>query len=177
MKKLTFDQVTTRGGDSGETSLYDGSRRRKDDILFDALGDLDELNSYLGVVRSVLELDLIKEVQRNIFAISALIATPTHTSQYKSLAPIKERDVKWVEKEQHKLMQEIEIKPIFVYPGETKNSAHIDVARTIARKCERRVVRLIRDLYRQDLIDSQKYLNRLSDYLFVLARYIDTKHS
>ena len=93
------------------------------------------------------------------------------------MTPIKERDIKWVEKQQHALMQEIEIKPVFVYPGETKESAHIDVARTITRRCERKIVSLIRDLYRQDLIDSQRYLNRLSDYLFVLARYIDTKHS
>ena len=176
---LEFETVTTRGGDRGETSLYDGSRLRKDDLLFDTMGDLDELNSFVGLVKSSCRDEMkrsrklirnLEQFQNDLLRIGAMIATPINTELYKTIKPIKKADVEHIEALEHSLLGDTEIAEAFVLPGETKSAAYTDVARTICRRAERQIVRCIRDRSLAHLIPCQHYLNRFSDYLFVLAR-------
>jgi cob(I)alamin adenosyltransferase len=178
-KSLDFETVTTKGGDRGESSLYSNERRPKNIIVFHVLGDLDELNSYLGIVRGLnLKKNFIEPIQKDILTISSLLATNPNSEIYKELTQIKPRDIRFLEGWQKSLMKKAYIPARFILPGEVGGekayTAHIDVCRTICRRCERGIVGIIRDDKRIDLSRSQVYLNRLSDLLFVLARFEDT---
>lgn len=174
-KEIEFDMVTTRGGDRGESSLYNGERRRKDDVIFEALGDLDELNSALGIVRAQVRLPQLLDIQKHLLVIGAVAAAPRTSREYENIPHLQKQDVEKLEKEEKALLGKTEILGSFVCPGETVVSAQTDVARTLARRCERRLVTLIRDYGRSELIESQRYLNRLSDYLFILARFMEQR--
>ena len=177
MKKLEFELVTTRGGDKGESFTYDGAQKVKYDNIFETVGDLDELNSYLGIVRNlpIAKAKWIHIIQEKILNLSSLVATDPKSELYESFPHIEEKDVDNLEKWQAKLMKDADIPQKFILPGEKKDyTAHIDVARTITRRCERKIVKLIRENARIDLFECQKYLNRLSDFLFTMARYEDT---
>lgn len=163
--------VTTRGGDRGESSLYSGERLRKDDFIFEVLGDIDELSSNLGIVRSLSQLPEILDIQKHLLAMGAQIATSRNSPNYPSVPKIDREDVNLLEERERTLLERTPISSSFISPGDSLISAHMDVARTLARRCERRMVTLIRDRLRSDLIESQRYLNRLSDYLFILARH------
>lgn len=171
-KEIEFTQVVTRGGDKGESSLYDGSRKRKDDIVFEALGDIDELISHLGSLY-IYNKKVFKPIQTTLMQISALIATSPNSQQYSSLKQIKDKDIIILEKRILILMKGMIIESKFYLPDEF--TAPIDIARTITRRCERRIVTLIRDNSMHHLVHSQKYLNRLSDFLWVYARHIGSK--
>jgi cob(I)alamin adenosyltransferase len=173
MKTIDFDLVTTKGGDTGETSLYDGSRYRKDDLLFHTVGDVDELNSWLGVVKNYVNVKYIETIQKQLFKIGAMVATPTKSEEWKMITELAEKDLLQLEKEQNKIIDKADIPLRFIIPGETKESAWVDVARTVCRRTERDVVSCIRDKGMTQLIPCQKYLNRLSDYLFVLGRFVE----
>lgn len=172
--ELSFNKVTTRGGDRGESSLYSGQRLRKDDIIFELLGDLDELSSTLGIVRAHTHSKDILKIQKKLLTLGACAATMPASPQYEQIVKITPDDVAALEKLEHKLLGKTAVSSQFICPGETVESAYIDVARTIARRCERRCVTIIRERSRPDLIASQQYLNRLSDYLFILARYSES---
>lgn len=177
MKKLEFELVTTRGGDKGESFTYDGDKKVKYDIIFETVGDLDELNSYLGIVRNlpIRKEKWVTEIQNRILNLSSQVATDPKSELYKEFNHIEERDIDNLEKLQSKLMKDAHIPQKFILPGEKKDyTAHIDVARTIARRCERNIVKLIRENSRIDLFECQRYLNRLSDFLFTMGRYEDT---
>ena len=181
-KELHFDQVTTRAGDSGESSLFDGERRSKADSVFEALGDLDELVSWLGVLRArrrdewtgpLRDLDSeLHEVQTVLQQISALIACTPGTAQYARLTPLHGDAVAELELREARLLKVTHIEPVFVVPGADEAAAELDYARTLCRRAERRLVAVIRDPVRPrpDLHDSQHYVNRLSDFLFVAGR-------
>ena len=176
MKKLEFELVTTRGGDKGESFLYSGEKKLKFDKYFNTVGDLDELNSLLGIVRNLnLKHNHIPEIQQNILNLSSQVATNPKSELYSTFTLIEEKDVDKLEKWQNKLMKKADIPQKFILPGEKKDyTAHIDVARSVCRRCERNIVELIREYVRYDLHECQIYLNRLSDYLFILARFEDT---
>ncbi|MFP4180123.1 MAG: cob(I)yrinic acid a,c-diamide adenosyltransferase [Spirochaetaceae bacterium] len=172
MDKLEFTQVTTRGGDRGESSLADGERRRKDDYLFEALGTLDELASYLGVVRALTDgktAEFLLAVQKNLQVISGMAAVPSRSKLFQVSRKIDESEIESLEREEALLLEEVRISGEFVTPGNTVLSAHVHVARTICRRAERRVVTCIREQNHSHLIPAQRYINRLADYLFVLA--------
>lgn len=176
-KKLEFELVTTRGGDKGESFTYDGSKKVKYDSIFNAVGDLDELNSFLGVVRNlpIHNASYIAEIQEKILNLSSQVATDPNSELYSQFNHIEEKDIDKLEQWQNKLMHDAFIPQKFILPGEKKDyTAHIDIARSVCRRCERQIVKLIRDNTRIDLFDCQRYLNRLSDFLFVFARYEDT---
>lgn len=183
--KYDFDQITTRGGDHGETTLFNGERRRKDDSLFFLLGDLDELSSSMGVAIASLRqmgplppdhpqvkrwLKEMDEIQGKLIILGGMAANPDNRSKLK-LTPLTEKDTQTLEVYQKELMDLTEFPRELIHPGMTLYSASIDVARTICRRCERRVVKEIRDSVMTHLIPCQVYLNRLSDFLFVSARY------
>lgn len=183
--KYDFTQITTRGGDHGESTLFNGERRRKDDSLFFLLGDLDELSSSMGVAiagvkrfcdlsekdpRLLHWLEVMDEIQGKLIILGGMAANPDNRSRLK-LNPLTSKDTEKLESYQKELMDITEFSRELIHPGKTLHSAWIDVSRTVCRRCERRVVKEIRVSVMTHLIPCQVYLNRLSDFLFVSARY------
>lgn len=176
-----FDMVTTKGGDTGDTSLYDGSRIAKSDITVETLAHGDMAMSYLGVVRKnpILFRDTLRDTQSMLYIIMSQIATPPGPA-YDQLTHVTEDDIAGLEKRMKELLDQTKIEPKFVIPGDdSRLSAEIDVARTHVRLFEVYLVRYIRERSRtvdrtQSLALCQKYVNRLSDYLFVLARHVES---
>ena len=167
-------KIYTRTGDAGDTGLFGGGRVAKDDPRVEAYGDVDELNAVLGMARAVEPMPRIDEVlvpvQRDLFAIGALLATPDREKMAQHLAKARIDEARITELEQAIDDADAELEPLraFILPGGTPKSASLHVARTVCRRAERRVVTLQRDVELPEL--TVIYLNRLSDLLFTLAR-------
>lgn len=175
-----FELVTTRGGDRGESGYYSGEWRRKDDLIFDAVGDIDELNSHMGVARARLNAahadDFgLARMQQTLLRVGSMVATSPGHELYGTLEYVAESDVDALEAHERRLLAHTEIQPVFVLPGENEVSAAVDVARSVCRRAERRLVTVIRDRGRHDLHACQNWLNRLSDVLFILARHLEQR--
>lgn len=175
--------VTTGGGDQGQSSLYTGERDFKDADVFEALGDIDELNSWLGVIRRKEDLGdlggMIPDIQSCLGRILSVLATSPRSSLFEQLDPVGDIEIARLEHEQRSLKGRISLEPRFITPGEDDGIPELDVVRAVARRCERRVVRVIHRSGRPDpeIRQAQIYLNRLSDYLFVLARAVEQRDS
>ena len=167
-------KIYTRTGDDGETGLFGGGRVAKDDERVEAYGDVDELNAVLGMARAVEVMPRIDEVlvplQRDLFAIGALLATPDRDkmAQHLDKARIDEERITQLERLIDDAESELEPLRSFILPGGSSKAAVLHVARTVCRRAERRVVRLQRTVEIPSLVVI--YLNRLSDLLFTLAR-------
>jgi len=167
-------KIYTRTGDAGDTGLFGGGRVAKDDPRVEAYGDVDELNAVLGMVRAVEQMPRIDEVlvpvQRDLFAIGALLATPDREKMAQHLEKARIDDLRVAELEQAIDDAESELEPLraFIVPGGTPKAAALHVARTVCRRAERHVVTLQRAVELPELVVI--YLNRLSDLLFTLAR-------
>jgi cob(I)alamin adenosyltransferase len=168
--------IYTKTGDRGDTSLFGGQRVPKDALRIEAYGTVDELNSVLGIVRADnadTEIDeILAGVQDQLFDLGADLATP-RSADKKPIKRIETRDAQQLEK----VIDELEptLKPLrsFILPGGSPVAARLHFARTVCRRAERAVVRLSRN---EDIGESvMSYLNRLSDMLFVLARYANQK--
>ena len=166
--------IYTRTGDRGETGLFGGGRVPKDDRRVEAYGDVDELNAALGLARAIELMPRIDEVlvpvQRDLFAIGALLATPDRDKMHEQLAKARVDEARVAELEAAIDAGEAELEPLraFILPGGTPKAAALHVARTVCRRAERRVVTLAHVVEIPSLV--VMYLNRLSDLLFVLAR-------
>ena len=166
-------KIYTKLGDKGETSLLGGSKVPKYHDRIEAYGTLDELNSFVGLVRDHLDhteiVDFIKHIQDRIFTIEAHLAAETRQAS-DHLPKMKEGDITDVEKAIDRM--EAELPPIsnFVLPGGHPAVSYAHVARTICRRSERAVIKLAESVTIDPLII--QYLNRLSDYFFVLSRYL-----
>jgi cob(I)alamin adenosyltransferase len=175
--KIPFDRITTRKGDDGLSTLYTGERLPKDDLVFQTLGDIDELTSFLGWARAEEGLhphqEHIKTLQRSLGKISSEIATPPSDPLFPSLDTLQEADILSLEEWEKELLEETEIPREFILPGDTPASARLDVCRAVCRRAERSIVALIRRYQRDELLPCQRYLNRMSDYLFILARSME----
>ena len=167
-------KIYTKTGDSGSTGLFGGGRVPKDDVRVEAYGDVDELNAVLGVARSVEPMPRVDEVlvpiQRDLFAIGALLATPDRDKMAMHLqkARIDEGRIEELERAIDDGEAELEPLTAFIIPGGSPKAAALHVARTVCRRAERHVVRLQHDVELPPL--AVIYLNRLSDLLFTLAR-------
>jgi cob(I)alamin adenosyltransferase len=165
---MRITRVYTKSGDAGETSLVDGTRVSKADLRVAAYGDVDELNSLLGVARTGLadvELDQeLGKIQNELFIVGADLASPL-TIQ---VPRVEETHIAEMEELIDLLLEELEPLREFILPGGTQHGATLHLARTVARRAERSVVALAA----QSEINQHaiKYLNRLSDLLFVMAR-------
>lgn len=164
-------RIYTRTGDTGETGLIGGQRVPKDDPRVDAYGTVDELNTVLGIARCYLHdqpdlNQLLEHIQNELFDIGAeLAAPPERAAQFQSL---EERHITALEQAIDQLETELEPLRQFILPGGTLASAYLHFARAVCRRAERRVVHLSRlSTVNAAII---KYLNRLSDLLFVMAR-------
>jgi cob(I)alamin adenosyltransferase len=169
-------KIYTRTGDTGETSLFDGTRVKKDDPRVDAYGDVDELNAWLGLTRSSLadrDLDdALVQIQRDLFAVGAQLADPgDKLAPRVTKAVVTDADIERLERliDRH----EEELSPLrkFILAGGAPAGAALHVARAVCRRAERRIVSLQPPA---DLI-IVRYVNRLSDLLFVLARVVNRR--
>jgi cob(I)alamin adenosyltransferase len=167
-------KIYTKTGDKGETGLFGGGRVSKDHPRVEAYGDVDELNAALGMARSVELMPRIDEVlvpvQRDLFSIGALLATPNRDKVQQQLEKARIDDDRIAQLERAIDDGDAELEPLtsFILPGGTPKSAALHVARTVCRRAERRVIALRHDVDVPAIVI--RYLNRLSDLLFVLAR-------
>jgi cob(I)alamin adenosyltransferase len=169
-------RIYTRTGDAGDTGLFGGGRVPKNHPRVEAYGDVDELNAAIGFARSIEQMSRIDEVlvpiQRDLFAIGALLATPDREKmrQHLEKARVDEERIGQLERAIDDGDRELEPLRSFIVPGGTPKAAALHLARTVCRRAERRVVSLtdsgIDEIPQVVVI----YLNRLSDLLFTLAR-------
>jgi cob(I)alamin adenosyltransferase len=167
-------RIYTRTGDLGETSLFDGTRVSKADLRVDAYGEVDELNAWLGLARaSRLDPDLdaaLAGIQRDLFALGARLADPAaRIAARVAKASLVEEDVTRLERSIDRLEAELPPLSRFILAGGTPSGAALHVARAVCRRAERRIVSL--EPASDPLL--VRYINRLSDLLFVLARVVN----
>ncbi len=174
-------KIYTGAGDRGTTSLFSGQRTSKADERIEAYGDIDELNSAIGALIAglgpaypeiVAELRII---QSDLFAIGALLATTPDSAAMDTVAAIEQQHVDTLEACIDRMDAELPPLKGFILPGGHPAAAWAHVARTICRRAERRIVAFLDASYEKQMPDAYGqllvYVNRLSDYLFVLARY------
>lgn len=167
-------RIYTKTGDEGETGLFGGGRVAKDHVRVMAYGDVDELNAAIGLARATPPVELfdaeLTRIQRDLFALGGQLASPDPAKVQAALAKADLSDQRVIDFERAIDAADAELPPLraFVLPAGTEKSATLHLARTICRRAERSVVTLARDADLPPLF--LIYLNRLSDYLFVLAR-------
>lgn len=171
-------KLYTRGGDLGETALFGGGRVGKHHLRIEASGEIDELNAALGLAIVVLEgtlpdplIEELRTLQEDLFTIGAHLATPaalTGEGAARHLPALPEQRIAQMEGWIDAAYERLPELRNFILPGGTEPAARLHLARTICRRAERRVVALARESDLSPLILS--YLNRLSDWLFTLAR-------
>ena len=165
-------KIYTRTGDRGETALFGGRRVGKDSARIDAYGTVDELNACLGLARASAVHqtvhDLIEHIQNQLFILGADLATPLDSSNV-SIKRIEERHIQYLEERIDELEDDLDPIRFFILPGGSETAARLHVCRTVCRRAERMLVHLstCEEINELDL----RYINRLSDFLFVLSRY------
>jgi cob(I)alamin adenosyltransferase len=174
MVRLT--RIYTRGGDAGETSLGDGARVKKHDLRVEAFGTVDEANAAVGLARlsAAGEIDaMLARIQNDLFDLGADLCTPEDGRRAAGALRIQASQVARLEQEIDALNAALKPLDSFVLPGGTAAAAHLHLARTVTRRAERLVVALAaREAVNPEAV---KYLNRLSDHLFVLSRHLNDK--
>lgn len=172
-------KIYTKTGDDGTTGLIGGHRVKKTDIRLEAYGTVDELNSWIGLIRSCpnnysVNQDLIY-IQRSLFTICAHLATDRENAigEIAYISPITEEQSAFIESCIDKLNSELPELSNFIIPGGSQFAAYCHVSRTVCRRAERRILSLAENTH----IDKNIliFVNRLSDYLFTLARYCSFK--
>jgi cob(I)alamin adenosyltransferase len=165
-------KIYTRTGDSGDTGLFDGTRVSKNDPRVAAYGDVDELNAWLGLVRTEsIDADLsamLEQIQRDLFAIGARLADPAKKiAERVAKAAVTSEDTSRLEGWIDGLESELPPLRRFILAGGSRGGASLHVARTVCRRAERAMVALGPEAFEPGLLI---YVNRLSDLLFVMAR-------
>ena len=164
-------KIYTKTGDKGETSLIGGTRLPKHHIRIEAYGNVDELNSFVGLVRDSVSdkelIDLLIEIQDRLFTIGSLLAADPEKNKMQ-LPQLHESDITLLEKAIDKMNETLPEMKSFVLPGGHLAVSHCHVARCVCRRAERSVLKLAENEKVDEII--YKYLNRLSDYFFVLSR-------
>jgi len=164
-------KIYTKTGDKGTTALFGGKRVSKADLRIDTYGTVDELNAYIGLMRDQ-EINqkrkaMLIEIQDRLFTVGSILATEPGNTKVK-IPPLFDHDIAFLEKEIDAMDSELPPMKFFVLPGGHVSVSFCHVARTVCRRAERFVIRL----NEHEPVDALviQYLNRLSDYLFVLAR-------
>lgn len=165
-------KIYTKTGDKGTTALVGGRRVSKGDLKIEAYGTVDELNSWIGLVRdqpiNESRKDLLKEIQDRLFTIGADLASEPEQVRKKPVPSLIDDDITLLENEMDKMDTELTPLRAFVLPGGNQSVSFAHLARTVCRRAERLAIRLSAEEEVNPMI--VKYLNRLSDYLFVLSR-------
>ncbi|MGZ5211871.1 MAG: cob(I)yrinic acid a,c-diamide adenosyltransferase [Kaistella sp.] len=172
-------KIYTKTGDKGETALYGGTRVSKASARVEAYGTIDELNSFIGFAKTEIKDETVsaqlKKIQFDLFTVGSESATPTDqltlaNGKSRLSLMISETEIEELEKWMDNFEEELQPLQYFILPGGGKAATALHICRTVCRRAERSLVFLNEsEKVRPELI---KYLNRLSDYLFVLARYV-----
>lgn len=169
------DKIYTRTGDKGMTSLLGGTKVLKSHRRIEAYGTVDELNSYIGLCRDLITDEnsraVLQEVQDRLFTIGSSLACDPEKESKMKLPDLKEEDISRLEMEIDRMNEQLPVMKSFILPGGHLTVSHLHIARCIARRAERCIVRLAKKKEEVEPLII-KYLNRLSDYLFMTARYI-----
>jgi cob(I)alamin adenosyltransferase len=173
---VTLSRIYTRGGDKGETSLGDGSRVPKHDLRVAAYGTVDETNGVIGVARLHAQGQadaMLGRIQNDLFDLGADLCTLEGGRKAEGALRIVDAQVERLEREIDTMNAELEPLQSFILPGGTAASAYLHLARTVARRAER----VMCDLAEKERVNPAaiRYINRLSDHLFVLARWENEK--
>ncbi|MBK5253395.1 MAG: cob(I)yrinic acid a,c-diamide adenosyltransferase [Peptostreptococcaceae bacterium] len=178
-------RVYTKTGDKGQTGLYDGKRVSKGSVRVEAYGAIDELISYLGLTKCYLEdeedVEFLSSIQRRLFDVGADLAT---SNGAKLKDRVNEDDITELEKAIDKYLEDVPNTNTFILPGDNVKSAQLHVARTIARQAERRIINLAELVDYENNEDETsinmfviKYVNRLSDLLYAMSRYVEINYT
>jgi cob(I)alamin adenosyltransferase len=176
-------KVYTKTGDKGKTSLFSGERISKCHDRVETYGEMDELNSFVGMISASLPQEAknivpeIQAIQEVLFTIGSWLATTPDSDSIHQLVPLEYSNVEYLEKAIDRMDEALPRLQAFILPGGGPASSAAHVARTVCRRVERHVIRLIQNekntvqKIENQMTIIQQYLNRLSDYFFVLARY------
>jgi len=167
-------KIYTKTGDKGKTSLIGGTKVFKSDLRIEAYGTVDELNSFVGLcldhLKSYNVSNVLSEIQDRLFTIGSALACDPEKETKLKIPDLHEEDIVLLEKEIDKMNEELPVMRSFILPGGHVAVSTLHVARTVCRRAERCCVKMHKkEMEVESLII--KYLNRLSDYLFVLARF------
>ncbi len=166
-------KIYTKKGDKGTTSLIGGQRVSKSHIRIETYGTIDELNSFLGLLRSknidTETNEIILRTQNNLFTIGAYFATDQNSTKLEKYAILDKKEVEYLEETIDFIDKKLDRLTNFIIYGENETSAIAHVCRAVARRVERNIIAVNEELNVDENII--KYINRLSDFLFVLARY------
>lgn len=169
-------KIYTKTGDEGTTGLFGGDRVTKDNARIEAYGTIDELNSTIGYLRTkVKDADIdsfLSTIQISLFTVGSQLATPS--TKKLSVKPISDADINGIESQIDKLDSIIDPLQTFILPGGHESSAFCQIVRTVCRRAERRVVSLSQET--DVAYEIMHYLNRLSDYFFVLSRVLNKQN-
>ena len=171
-------KIYTKTGDKGKTSLFGGTRVNKFNLRIEAYGNVDELNSYIGLIRDQKidknTFNVLVKIQNELFTLGSMLATPKEKEikrdgkERLNIPKIVLDDIEFLEKEMDNMNEDLPAMTNFVLPGGHTTVSYCHIARTVCRRAERITVNLSTEEDIDTIIVS--YLNRLSDYLFVLAR-------
>ena len=172
---MKITKVYTKTGDQGETSIIGGIRVKKSCERLEAYGTVDELSSHLGLLASMLpdgeDKDLIIRIQNNLFSVCSNLATDQSQTPLYDSARLPDGEIQVLEHKVDEIMNLLPERQGFILPGGTQASAQAHVCRTVCRRAERCIVALSE--VAQISPETLQYVNRLSDYLFVLAKKIN----
>ncbi len=172
---MKITKVYTRGGDKGQTSLVGGERVSKASVRLEAYGTVDELSAHMGLLAALLndghEKEMVFRIQNCLFNVCTNLATDQDKTPLYPSAHLPEGEIELLEKEIDTIMHELPEAQGFILSGGTKEAAQAHVCRTVCRRAERRIVALSE--VAKISPEVQQYINRLSDYLFVLAKKLN----
>jgi cob(I)alamin adenosyltransferase len=167
-------KIYTKTGDDGTSGLVGGNRVKKSDLRLEAYGTVDELNSWIGLIRSAISdhevSDLLMDIQNNLFIIGSKLASDEQGKRITDILVIDPDKIENLEKAIDKYEAHLPVIHNFILPGGSVLSGYCHIARTVCRRAERCIIRMDEDPTMDKRI--VQYVNRLSDYLFVLARKI-----
>lgn len=172
---MKITKVYTRRGDKGQTSLVGGKRVSKSDVRLEAYGTIDELSANMGMLIAQLpdghEKETLLRIQNNLFNVCTNLATDQDDTPLYPSAYLPEGETEFLEQEVDNIMKELPEAQGFILPGGTCVAAQAHICRTVCRRAERRIVALAQEATVSPEI--QEYINRLSDYFFVLAKKLN----
>lgn len=166
-------KIYTKTGDNGTSGLIGGTRVSKTDQRLEAYGTVDELNSWIGLIRTTFIEEEVSQtlelIQNKLFVIGSYLATDSSKSDLRQKLDCGGASISKLENEIDRMQEQLPALTHFVLPGGTPSAAHTHIARTVCRRAERRITAIEHELGNDK--NALKFINRLSDYLFVLARY------
>ena len=183
---VVLNRIYTRTGDDGTTALGTGERRKKYDLRIAAYGTLDEVNATVGLVRLATGADavldaMLARIQNDLFDVEADLCMPSAGKGQKGKGPggarlnVTDAQVEWLEQQIDRLNADLAPLKSFILPGGQPTAAYLHLARTVCRRAERMMVELNDKPGEEVTPAALKYVNRLSDFLFVAGRYVNDK--